>query len=74
MTISTTTDALMAYILERPEDDTPRLVLADWFEDNGEPERTEFVRVQCEISRHPLGHVDCYDAVIENRLYCLRNK
>src|SRR5262249_34905741 len=32
-----------------PDDDTPRLVLADWLEENGEPERAEFIRIQCQL-------------------------
>ena len=35
---------------ERPEDDTPRLVLADYLEENGDPERAEFVRLQCRLA------------------------
>lgn len=46
----TDAEALLAAVLERPEDDIPRLVLADWLEENGEPERGEFVRVQIELA------------------------
>jgi len=35
---------------ERPEDDTPRLVLADYLEDNGDPDRAEFIRLQCRLA------------------------
>lgn len=49
------TDALLASILDRPEDDLPRLVYADWLDENGEHERSEFIRVQCELAK--LG--DC---------------
>src|SRR5258708_4589383 len=31
-------------------DDTPRLVFADWLEENGQPNRAEFIRVQCELA------------------------
>jgi uncharacterized protein (TIGR02996 family) len=30
-----------------PDDIAPRLILADWLDDHGEPERAEFVRLQC---------------------------
>lgn len=43
--------ALLAPILANPTDDTPRLVFADWLEEGGQPERAEFIRVQCEIAR-----------------------
>ena len=36
-----------------PDDDTARLVYADWLEENGEDERAEFIRVQCELARMP---------------------
>src|SRR5262249_44531588 len=45
----------LAEILERPEDDAPRLVYADWLEDNGDPDRAEFIRAQCERARLPAG-------------------
>lgn len=32
-------DALVAAALDRPCDDTPRLVLADWLDDHGHPDR-----------------------------------
>ncbi len=38
-------------ITEHPDDDTPRLVYADWLDDHGQPERAEFIRVQCELAR-----------------------
>lgn len=40
-------DALLRAILDEPADDAPRLVYADWLEENGQPERAEFIRVQC---------------------------
>ncbi|MFM8272421.1 MAG: TIGR02996 domain-containing protein [Gemmata sp.] len=39
-------DALLAAILANPAEDTPRLVYADWLQENGEPARGEFVRLQ----------------------------
>jgi len=43
--------ALLATIWEHPHEDTPRLMYADWLQENGQPERAEFIRVQCEIAR-----------------------
>jgi uncharacterized protein (TIGR02996 family) len=39
-------DAFLRTIIENPDDDTPRLVFADWLEENGDPERAEFIRLQ----------------------------
>lgn len=48
--------ALLAACRARPGDDLPRLVLADWLDENGQGERGEFVRVQVELS-HPTADV-----------------
>ncbi len=40
-------DALLAAIIANPDDDTPRLVYADWLDENGDETRAEFIRVQC---------------------------
>jgi uncharacterized protein (TIGR02996 family) len=40
-------------ILENPDDDTPRLVYADWLDDQGDVLRARFIRVQCEIASLP---------------------
>ncbi len=42
--------ALLEAAKQRPEDDGPRLVLADWLEDSGQPERAEFVRLQLRLA------------------------
>jgi uncharacterized protein (TIGR02996 family) len=38
------TEDFLQAIIDAPEDDAPRLVYADWLEDNGQPERAEFIR------------------------------
>jgi uncharacterized protein (TIGR02996 family) len=43
--------AFLSDITENPTDDTPRLVYADWLDDQGEPERAELIRVQCRRAR-----------------------
>jgi uncharacterized protein (TIGR02996 family) len=44
-------EAFIAAILAAPDDDLPRLVYADWLEEQGEVERAEFIRVQCELAK-----------------------
>src|SRR5262245_49641697 len=39
---------LLAACKESPDDDAPRLILADWLEEHGEPERARFIRLQLE--------------------------
>ncbi|MBY0513340.1 MAG: TIGR02996 domain-containing protein [Gemmataceae bacterium] len=42
-------EGLLAAITAHPTEDTPRLVYADWLEENGQPVRAEFIRVQCAV-------------------------
>src|SRR5438270_6972316 len=44
--------SFLAAVQADPEDDAPRLVYADWLQDNGDPDRAEFIRVQVELARH----------------------
>jgi uncharacterized protein (TIGR02996 family) len=57
----TTPAAFLAAIAAAPDDDTVRLVFADYLDENGEGERAEFIRVQCEIARwtNPLKCPQC---------------
>ncbi len=43
-------DALLRAVLEYPDEDCPRLVFADWLDENEQHDRAEFIRLQCEIS------------------------
>jgi uncharacterized protein (TIGR02996 family) len=46
-------DALLCAICERPDDDAPRLIFADWLDDHSDEQRAEFIRVQVELARLP---------------------
>src|SRR4051794_33971209 len=50
-------DALLAAIRESPDDDTLRLVLADWYDDHGQAERAEFIRLHLTVARSDEGDV-----------------
>jgi uncharacterized protein (TIGR02996 family) len=39
---------LLQAILQEPDDDALRLIYADWVQDHGDPDRAEFIRLQCE--------------------------
>ena len=45
--------ALLAAVIATPDDDLVRLVYADWLEENGDPDRAELIRVQCELAKLP---------------------
>lgn len=46
--------ALLAACQADPDDDTPRLVLADWLQEHDDP-RGELMRLQCQLSALPAG-------------------
>jgi uncharacterized protein (TIGR02996 family) len=46
-------DGFLSDICEHPEEDGARLVYADWLDDHRQPERAEFIRVQCELAGLP---------------------
>lgn len=48
-------EAFLASIIENPDDDAPRLIFADWLDENGEAERAEFVRIQIELAKYGVG-------------------
>jgi uncharacterized protein (TIGR02996 family) len=64
--------ALLQAAKDSPGDDLPRLVLADWLDDHGDPDRAEFVRVQVERAR--VAENDTRRAGLEARERALRER
>ena len=52
-----TNEAFLQSIIENPDDDTPRLIFADWLEEQGRGLRAEFIRFQRERARLPPDHL-----------------
>ena len=50
-------EALLAAVVADPDADLPRLVYADWCDQNGDPARAEFIRVQCALATRPVDQV-----------------
>lgn len=46
--------AFLAAIRERPDDDAIRLIFADWLDENGDPERAEFIRTQIRHGQYSI--------------------
>jgi uncharacterized protein (TIGR02996 family) len=67
-------EALLAAVVEAPDDDTPRLVYADWLEEHGSTEadraRAEFIREQVRLARE--GGVSSWYVEGSERLRDLR--
>src|SRR5919205_623303 len=45
--------AFLRAVADHPDEDGPRLVLADWLDERGDAARAEFVRVQCAAAALP---------------------
>lgn len=52
--------ALLNAIYANPDEDTPRLVYADWLDEHDQPERAEFIRAQIRLNeiRQTIPHPD----------------
>jgi uncharacterized protein (TIGR02996 family) len=63
-------EALLAAILANPAEDMPRLMFADWLQENGETARGEFVRLQVEAAHaEPFSPQACeYEAAAQKLL------
>jgi uncharacterized protein (TIGR02996 family) len=57
-------------IAAHPDDDAPRLIYADWLQDNGDPHRAEFIRLQCRLAT--LDEHDPERLLLEERQADLR--
>jgi uncharacterized protein (TIGR02996 family) len=59
-------DAFLQSILENPDDDSVRLIFADWLMERDDP-RGEFIRIQCELARlqEPLSDWDAWASASE---------
>ena len=62
-------DALLRAIGEQPEEDTPRLMYADWLEEQGESDRADFVRNQVELGRCESNGAERHRLVKKNVYY-----
>ncbi len=43
-------EGFLQAIIADPENDTPRLIFADWLDEHEQPERAEFIRLQCRLA------------------------
>jgi uncharacterized protein (TIGR02996 family) len=65
-------ESLLAAIRENPDDDTPRLVFADWLDEHGEPDFAAFIRL--EIERDRLSRSDPRWKLLDEQSRALRKK
>ena len=59
--------ALEAAVIANAEDDTPRLVYADWLDENGDPDRAAFIRTQVALWDKNAAEAD-YPDLLERRV------
>jgi uncharacterized protein (TIGR02996 family) len=60
--------ALLAAILAHPDEDTPRLMYADWLDENRQPERAEFIRLQCAPDADEAAEERAFELEERNRV------
>jgi uncharacterized protein (TIGR02996 family) len=65
--------ALLQAIQREPDDDTLRLVYADWLDDHDDPDRAELIRVQIEAERHRNGSPE-YERLTDRAVELLRKR
>ena len=46
---------LLRAVIAAPDDDAPRLVYADWLDEQGDSDRAAFIRAQCDLARLPAA-------------------
>jgi uncharacterized protein (TIGR02996 family) len=66
-----TDEAFLKDIVESPDDDTPRLIYADWLEDHGNADRAEFIRAQVELAQPPAPRTRTRRQQMERRVKAL---
>lgn len=69
--MTTDYERLLAACAAHPDEDTPRLMLADEVQDT-DPDRAELIRVQCELARLPVP--DEYDLPLRVEVRRLRDR
>jgi uncharacterized protein (TIGR02996 family) len=53
MSVTPGHEPFLRAICDAPDDDAPRLVFADWLDENGDPDRAEFIRKHVQLARNP---------------------
>lgn len=63
-------EGLLRAIAAAPDDDAPRLIFADWLDENEQPERADFIRQQIQLFHLPAHDPDRFAiAAHTNRLW-----
>ena len=69
---------LLAAIRGKPDDDMPRLVYADWLDEQGRNDQAAFIRVDCDLAQYPVRMwrnlaLKAHRDVLEEKLRCFRD-
>ncbi|MBA4188419.1 MAG: hypothetical protein C0467_10480 [Planctomycetaceae bacterium] len=54
-------DALLDAIFDNPDDDTPRLVYADWLQEHDQENYAQFIRLQCAVAHYKVWSDEAND-------------
>ncbi len=64
----TENEALLQAVCAEPDNDEPRLVYADWLEENGDLARAEFIRMQLKLAKTPYRSYPWDRLTIQRRI------
>lgn len=62
--------ALLAAVVATPDDDTPRLVAADWLAENGDEDRAQLIRLQCRLHPYRLARAAGLRCTAASAVWC----
>jgi len=65
--------SFLADIIAHPDDDSVRLIYADWLDEQGQGERAEFIRAQCEFAKISATYWALHSGEISLRLFSRQN-
>jgi uncharacterized protein (TIGR02996 family) len=65
-------EALVRAVFQNPEEDTPRLVFADFLDENDQPDRAALIRLQCEKTRLPAKSDRAKELAVEEKVLLRR--
>ncbi len=65
-------ESFLRAIFSNPDDDLPRLVFADYLQENGDENWAELIRIQCELAAKPVIDFQEHQSLLERELELIK--